>query len=296
MGSNSSRDFGDITIVGVGLLGGSLGLAVKAVRPGARIVGVGHRRSSLDEALAVGAADAVTLDAAEGVKTADLVILCTPVGLFEPLLRQMAPALKPRCVVTDVGSTKAGVVRTAERILRDRAAFVGSHPIAGSERRGVSFARGDLFAGKTCILTPTARTPSAALKRVDRFWNELGMRTVQMTPARHDRALARVSHLPHALAALLVNVQNADDLDLAGTGFIDTTRIAGGDPVMWRDICLTNRKALDTALAGYVKHVDKLRKSLAEGDGAALERIFARAQATRGEMLDKRLRQKRIEG
>jgi len=292
----SVKSFNDITIVGVGLLGGSLGLAVKALRPATRIVGVGHRQVSLDEALRVGAVDAATLDVAEGVKDASLVILCTPVGLFEPLLKQMAPAVARRCVITDVGSTKSGVARTAERILARRAAFVGSHPIAVSERRGVSFARGDLFTGKTCILTPTARTRPTALKRVDGFWSDLGMRTVRMSPAAHYRALARISHLPHALASLLVNVQNAEDLDLAGTGFIDTTRIAGGDPVMWRDICLTNRKSLDTALAGYVRHIDKLRQSLADGDGAALQKTFARAQKTRAKMLDKRLRQKRVEG
>ena len=158
------RRFNEISIVGVGLLGGSLGLAAKQIDPAVRIVGVGHRHSTLDEALRIGAIDAKTLDPAEGVRSADLVVLCTPVGLFGKLLKAIAPALKRRCVVTDVGSTKAHAVRAGERILAGRCAFVGSHPIAGAEQRGVAYARDDLYVGRLCILTPTPRTsPSAQI-------------------------------------------------------------------------------------------------------------------------------------
>ncbi|NQU76851.1 MAG: prephenate dehydrogenase/arogenate dehydrogenase family protein [Planctomycetes bacterium] len=290
------KQFDEITIVGVGLLGGSLGLAVKAANPAARIVGVGHRARSLQEALTIGAIDACSLEAAEGVRDASLVVLCTPVGLFSGLLKAIAPALKPGCIVTDVGSTKAVVVRTAERILGGRVAFVGSHPIAGSERRGVTFARTDLYVGNTCVLTPTPRTCPKALKKVDRFWRGLGMATVQMAPAVHDRTLGRISHLPHALAALLVNVQRPGDLDLAGSGFIDATRIAGGDPVLWRDIFLTNRGGIEQALNAYQRQLSQLRDLLRRSDGPAMERLFARAQRRRAELLEKRLRQKRVEG
>jgi prephenate dehydrogenase len=290
-----TKRFNDIAIVGVGLLGGSLGLAVKAVNHSARIVGVGHRLSSLNEALAAGAVDEVSLDLPQAVREVSLVVLCTPVGTFASLLKTMAPALRRGTVVIDVGSTKAAAVRSAARYLGDRVAFVGCHPIAGGEQRGVAFARTDLYAGKTCVLTPTPATPKAAVKRVEGFWQELGMHTVRLSPAAHDRVLARVSHLPHALAALLVNVQSSPDLDLAGTGFIDSTRIAGGDPAIWRDIFLTNRKAIDRSLKTFERHLGRLRQVLARGDAPGLEKLFAQAQARRGEMLAKRLRLRRLE-
>jgi len=291
----ADKDFGTITIVGVGLLGGSLGLAVKAVDPATRIVGVGHRQSSLDAALETGAVDTVTLDPAEGVSEASLVVLCTPVGLFEGLLKTIAPALPARAIVTDVGSTKAAVVAGAERILPDAGRFVGCHPIAGSEQRGVTFARADLYEGKTCVLTPTARTAAGTVQRVRRFWRKLGMRTVELTPARHDGVLARVSHLPHALAALLVNLQNDEGLDLAGTGFMDVTRIAGGDPVMWRDIFLSNRRAVREAIEALGRQLDGLLNLLAEADGEGLAKLFARAQQRRADMIEKRLGQKWVD-
>ncbi len=290
------KRFDSITIVGVGLLGGSLGLAIKAVQPSVKIVGVGHRQSSLDEALRIGAVDEVTLDPPTGVATADLVVLCTPVGLFAPLLKQITPVLKRGAVVTDVGSTKGKVVGDAERILAGRNAFVGSHPIAGSERRGVAFSRTDLFEGKTCILTPTKRTSPTALGRVERFWRAIGMRTTKLSPGDHDRALARVSHLPHALAALLVNVQNPKELDLSGSGFADSTRIAGGDPVMWRDICLDNRRALRQAVNALREQMDSFCDLLDVADGDGLADLFARAQKTRADLLEKRLRLRHVEG
>ncbi|NLF32523.1 MAG: prephenate dehydrogenase, partial [Planctomycetes bacterium] len=261
-----------------------------------RVVGIGHRRASLDEALEIGAIDAASLDPAEGVVGAALVVLCTPVGLFADLLRRIAPHLAEGAIVTDVGSTKAAVVRDAERILRKQRNFLGSHPIAGSEQRGVGFARADLFEGKTCILTPTARTRPDARQRVRRFWQDVGMRTVELSPAAHDRALARVSHLPHALAALLVNVPRGDELDLAGTGFIDTTRIAGGDPIMWRDICLDNRARLREAVDAMGRELAAFRRLLEAADGPGLERLFAKSQKRRADMLERRLEQRRIEG
>lgn len=285
-----------VAIVGVGLLGGSLGLALKARDAATRIVGVGRRQSSLDEALSTGAVDEVTLDPAEGVRGADLVVLCTPVCTFEPVIQRIAPALSPKALVTDVGSTKAQAVRVAERLLKGKARFVGSHPIAGSERSGPAFARADLYDGKLCILTPTARSDAEALDALDALWRSVGMRTVRMSPAAHDKALARVSHLPHAVAALLVDVQRAKQLDLAGTGFIDATRIAGGDPAMWRDICLTNRSALLAAVDEMAGALAQFRALVHAGDGAGLETLFQSAQAKRAEMLEKRMREQRLEG
>ncbi len=291
----ADTDFGNITIIGVGLLGGSLGLALKAADAASHIVGVGHRQSSLDAALETGTVDSVTLDPAKGVRDASLVVLCTPVGLFERLLKTIAPALPTGAVVTDVGSTKAVVVTTAERVLPDATRFVGSHPIAGGEQRGVTFARADLYEGKSCVLTPTPRTAPAALQRIRRFWKTLGMRTVELTPARHDRVLARVSHLPHALAALLVNLQGDEELDLAGTGFMDATRIAGGDPTMWRDIFLSNRRAIRQAAGALARQLDSLLALLEQADGNGLAKLFARAQRRRADILERRLRQKRMD-
>ncbi|MFW6145799.1 MAG: prephenate dehydrogenase [Planctomycetota bacterium] len=292
----SENEFDSVAIIGVGLLGGSLGLAIKAYDPEVRVIGIGHRQSSLDEALDIGAIDVASLDPAEGARGAELVVLCTPVGLFAELLRRIEPALDEGAIVTDVGSTKATVVRDAERILRKRRNFVGSHPIAGSERRGVGFARADLFSGKTCILTPTARTRADVRHRVGKFWQNVGMRTAELSPAAHDRALARVSHLPHAVAALLVNVPKADELDLAGTGFIDTTRIAGGDPIMWRDICLDNRDRLIEAVDAMGAQLEAFRVLLEAADGPGLQRLFTRSQKRRADMHERRLCQRRIEG
>jgi len=281
-----------ITVVGVGLLGGSVGLGVKAVDEDARVVGVGRRQSSLDRALSAGAIDEATLDVAAGVAGADMVVLATPLGVYEDHLLAMKPALSPAAVVTDVGSTKSLVVRIAEGVLGRGGPFVGSHPMAGGERKGVEFARADLFEGATCILTPTRHTPPAVAAKVERFWRRLGGVTVRMTAAAHDRAVARVSHLPHVLAAIIVAAQARRHLDLAGNGFLDTTRIASGDPGMWREILLTNRRAVLDAIDAADEHLMRLRDLLEAGEGRALERYLARAKARRDDLVAERLRRR----
>ncbi|MCL2701152.1 MAG: prephenate dehydrogenase/arogenate dehydrogenase family protein [Phycisphaerae bacterium] len=279
--------FANITIIGVGLLGGSLGLAVKARDSAVRVVGVGRRRESLAAALARGAIDEASLDAAEAVAAAELVVLATPVGAFQGHLRTVAAALKPGAVVTDVGSTKSQVVRCAQRLLArrrsDGIAFVGSHPMAGSDRRGPESAREDLFTGATCILTPTAACRGDAVEAVDAFWQALAMRTVRMTPAAHDRAVARISHLPHALATLLMTVPGDDDLRVAASGFRDMTRLAGSDPEMWRDIFATNRKEILAALRRFQGRLDGLVQLLEAGDDVGIERLLAKSRARRHE-------------
>lgn len=285
-------EVGHITVVGVGLLGGSIGLAAKAADDRVTVVGVGRRQASLDRALAAGAADRATLDIAEGVAKADLVVLATPLGAYEAHLQALGGALPARAVVTDVGSTKAVVVRLAEGILGRGGPFVGSHPMAGGEHRGVEFARADLFVGATCIVTPTPAAPAGRVRRVERFWRSLGAATVRMAPAAHDRAVARVSHLPHVLAAAIVALQNARSGNLAGTGFLDTTRIASGDPAMWREILLTNRTALLAAIDAADEHLMRLRDLIEVGDAAAIERYLAAAKRRRDRLLAERLRRK----
>jgi prephenate dehydrogenase len=268
-------------ILGVGLLGGSIGLAVRRAFPRAVVAGAGRRQSSLDGALQRGCCHEATLDPAEAVAGADLVVLATPVGAFGAILEQIAPSLKSNSLVTDAGSTKAHVVRTAERILGRGGAFVGSHPMAGNENKGPQFATADLLDGALCILTPTKHTPESRTRRAKRFWESLGMRTTRMSPADHDRATARVSHLPHALAAALTLVPTKADLPVAATGFRDTTRLAGGDPEMWRDIMTSNRRAILAALDRLDDQLANLRDLLELDDAEALERFFARAQRQR---------------
>jgi prephenate dehydrogenase len=280
-----------LSIIGVGLLGGSIGLAVKAAAMPCRIVGYGHRRSTLDKALASGAIDEAAADIADAVRGADLVILCTPVGLFQRNLADIAPALADGAIVTDVGSTKRSVVRHAAEMLPKHARFVGSHPMAGSEKRGIEFARADLFQGARCILTPNDSTDPHALKAVDAFWRSLGMTTTNLSPDDHDRLVCDISHLPHALAASLVTMQDTAALPLAGKGFLDATRIAGGDGGLWRDIFLDNRDHLTGSLSRFRDTLDAFLALLNAKDGDALAKWLDAAAARRAELLAAKLKE-----
>ena len=270
-----------LSILGVGLLGGSLGLAVKRRASGATIVGYGHRRETLDEALRIKAIDVAATSAAEAVNGADFVVLCTPVGLFEPLLKEIGPAVGAGTVVTDVGSTKRKVVEQAERMLPAGGRFVGSHPMAGSEKRGVRYASADLFEGAVCITTPTARTDPAALEQVEGLWRSLGMKVTRLSPQEHDRRLADISHLPHALAAALVAMQEEPSLALAGNGFRDVTRIAAGDGGLWRDILAENSDNLRDGVVRLQQHLERLLKHLDSGDPEAARAWLDEAAARR---------------
>src|SRR5688572_9869061 len=205
-----------LSILGVGLLGGSIGMAVKAAGIPCHVTGYGHRPETLRRAFDVGAIDESATSSKEAVRDADLIILCTPVGLFEPLLAEIARSIPDRAIVTDVGSTKRSVVKLGESLLPKSAHFIGSHPMAGSEKRGVEFARADLFQGARCIVTPTDRTDATALARVEDFWRQLGMTTTRMSPEDHDRLICDISHLPHAVAAALIAMQPEAALPLAG--------------------------------------------------------------------------------
>lgn len=273
-----------LSILGVGLLGGSVGLAVKRHLTTCEIVGYGHSRDTLEKALRFGAVDRISSTPQQAVADADLILLATPVGVFGKILKELVAAVKPGAIVTDVGSTKRSVVEQGEHLLPAHAAFVGSHPIAGSEKRGIDFARADLLTDALCILTPTPRTPPPALEQVESFWRALGMRTTRMDPAHHDHVLADVSHLPHALAAAVVNLQAEEALGVAGRGFADSTRIAGGDPGLWRDILLDNRDAVLSSLDRLSAQVQHLRQALERGDADALERFLAAAAARRAKL------------
>jgi len=240
--------------------------------------------------LEIGAIDDAYAEAGPAVREADLVILCTPVGRFESLLADILPTLPPSAVVTDVGSTKQSIVDLAEKSLK-RTQFVGSHPMAGSEKRGVEFARADLFQNALCITTPTDQTSPKSLAMVEQFWKTLGMRLTRLSPRDHDRLLSDVSHLPHAVAAALVDMQEEAALTLAGKGFLDTTRVAGGDGGLWRDIFLDNRANVRASIQKLKDHLDHVLTMLDKEDGAALQVWLDRNAKRREDLVRQKLRE-----
>jgi prephenate dehydrogenase len=270
-----------MSILGVGLLGGSVGLAIRRRVTDCHIVGYGHRGEARETALRCGAVDEVVDDPAQAVRGADLVLLCTPVGVFSKILEQISTAIPAEARITDVGSTKRSVVEAAGRTLPNPGRFVGSHPMAGSEKRGVQFARDDLFDGALCITTPVKATDPNALADVEAFWRLLGMRIVRHTPADHDKWLAEVSHLPHAVAAALVAAASDESLTLAGKGFADLTRIAGGDGALWRDILIDNRDNVREAVGKLKGQIDRLVEMLDKGDAEAVRQYLDAAAQRR---------------
>jgi prephenate dehydrogenase len=282
-----SRAFRKITIIGVGLLGGSIGLAVKRRKLARQTAGFVRRTASLKDCERAGAVDFATTDLLAAVWDADLVILCTPLAQMRSRVREMLPALKRGAIVTDVGSVKASVVRELESLIQKSGAhFVGSHPMAGAEKTGVSAARADLFANTVCIVTPTKKTNRAALKKVEQFWRAVGSRVLELKPEIHDALVSRSSHLPHVVAATLAShvlspAQPRHQAALCANGFRDTTRIASGSPEMWRDIALANRKNLGRSLDAFIADLQKFRRLVKKGDATAITKFFETAKKRR---------------
>jgi prephenate dehydrogenase len=274
-----------LAIVGVGLLGGSVAKATRAAALARTLVGVGRDAARLESALADGALDRVTTDLEAGVRGADFVLLAAPVLAIEALLERVWRAAPDGATLTDVGSTKAGIVRRAEALAARRPlAFVGSHPMAGSEKSGYGVARADLFEGATVLVTPTDRTEPRALKTVTGFWEALGARVSALDPEAHDIAVAAISHLPHAVADALVDAVARfapEALEFAARGFKDTTRIAAADPDMWADIFLANRTALGASLGAFRQALAELEGAIAGGSREELRGLLARVKAAR---------------
>jgi prephenate dehydrogenase len=276
-----------ITLVGVGLLGGSLGLALRKRKLAKLVAGYVRRETSIKDCERAGVTDFATTDLLAAVSAADLIVLCTPLAQMKPLVRQMLPALKRGAIVTDVGSVKASVVTDVETLIhRAGANFVGSHPMAGGEKQGVLAARADLFDNAVCVVTPTRKTNAPALRKVEALWRDVGARLLRTTPEAHDEFVSRSSHLPHLLAATLANLVLDPKLPkeqavLCATGFRDTTRIASGSPEMWRDIALTNRKYLGRTLARFVADLGKFQAALKRGDARAIAKYFETAKLRR---------------
>lgn len=260
-----------LTIVGLGLIGGSVARGARAKGLAREIVAVGRREGPLRDARDQGIIDGWFTHPDKGVRDAELVLLATPVGTMEAIAREIAPCLDPRAVVTDGGSTKALVVETCEKILGGR--FVGAHPMGGSEKSGFTASRADLFEGVHCFLTPTPRTDPDALKLVEGLWAALGARVTRMAPELHDRLLASVSHLPHLVAYALVSAVSeaeGNPMQYAAGGFRDTTRLAASDEVMWRDILLSNREGILAETDRFRQAVDRLVALVEKGDAEGL--------------------------
>lgn len=270
-----------LAIVGVGLIGGSIGLAAKRRGLAVRVLGAGRQQSSLDEALAVGAIDEGFLDPGEAVRRAEVAVFCTPVDRIIEQLIAFAPLFSPGAVLTDAGSTKAAIVRGVDGRLPAGVSFVGSHPLAGSEKRGPRFADAELFQNRVTVVTPTPKTEPAALEKIVGLWRALGSRVKVMDPEAHDRALALTSHLPHLAASALSGMLPPELRELAATGFRDTTRVAAGDPTLWTGIFLQNRQAVLDALALLGERLDCLRAAIAAEDRAKLDDLLAQAKRSR---------------
>jgi prephenate dehydrogenase len=276
-----------LTVIGVGLIGGSLARALRAAGKVGEVTGYGRSLGNLQLAEELGVIDRVAVNPADAVREADVVVLAVPVGNMHAILESIAPAVSESSVVTDVGSVKSSVLEDARRQLGERfARFVPGHPLAGTEQSGVGASIEDLFQGRRVVLTPAPETDAGALATVHALWQAVGAEVVTMTAEEHDRVVAASSHLPHALAFTLVDmIVRRDDhrtvLECAAGGFRDFTRIAGSDPIMWRDICLANRAALLGVARQYQAELDELLKAIESGDGEWLRATFARAKHAR---------------
>ncbi len=287
-----------ITIIGVGLIGGSIGLALRrrakspafgGINSKQRVIGVGRHKNKLVKAKKLGAVDEWTTNFEKGVRDADLVVLATPVKTIVPIIKKILPHLKPEAIITDVGSVKSPIVSGFEKLFplvpRPSSlspAFIGGHPLAGSEKSGIDYAQSNLFRGAVCFLTPTKRTSLNALETVHKFWELLGAKVLILSPGLHDRLLARSSHLPHLLAAGLLNLISENrskySSEVLGPSFRDLTRIASSEPQIWTEISLSNRKEVITALSQFRNILLEIENLLRKRDKKRLKNFFQKAK------------------
>jgi prephenate dehydrogenase len=274
-------EIGILTIVGVGLIGGSLGMAARQRGLVAHVIGAGRRRESLEQARQLGAVDEISLDLDRAVHRAEMAVFCTPVDQIAPQVLSAAPGCSPGTLLTDTGSTKGVLLRTVESGLPPGVVFVGSHPLAGSEKRGPEHAQAHLFQGRLTIVTRTPRTDPVALERIVSFWQALGSRVQILDPEEHDRALALTSHLPHLVASALAGLLPSGLHELTATGFRDTTRVASGDPSLWTGIFRQNRASVLEVLDRLGEHLAGFRAALAADDAALIDNWLAQGKRGR---------------
>ena len=283
-----SVHFRKLALIGIGLIGSSIALAAR--RQGlVEVISIATRKQeTLDEARELGLGDVYTLDAAEAVRGADLVILCAPVGAYDTLAKAITPALEPGAILSDVGSVKAHVVKVVAPHVPAGVSFIPGHPIAGTEHSGPSAGFAELFAGRWCILTPGPEVDPAQTEKLAAFWRAMGSHVESMDAAHHDMVLAITSHIPHLVAYNIVGTvadleatTQSEVIKFSASGFRDFTRIAASDPVMWRDVFLTNRDAVLEMLGRFLEDLSSLQRSVRMGDGPALEALFTRTRAIR---------------
>ena len=288
------RNLRQITVIGLGLLGGSISLTVLRSFSGVKTIGYTHRAATRRKARQLAIASEIADDIGESVSNADLVILATPICTFEKIFSQISNALPRGCIVTDVGSTKVLPHRWAAKQLPKWVHYVGSHPIAGSEQRGVEFARDDLFERTDCILTTTKKTNAAPVETLKRFWSKLGCSVKLMSPAEHDRIFANISHLPHITAAALINASKTEELKFAGKGFIDTSRIASGPANIWADVLATNANNSTRGIDKITVELEKLKKAIKSGNKKQIEKLLEAARDKRATLIKYKIKKKEI--
>jgi len=283
-----------LVIFGVGLIGGSVALALKKQANAPLCVGVGRNQTSLDQALALNIIDEATSDIAAALSDAGMVLIAAPVAQTKKILQSIQPHLNSKTIITDAGSTKTDVLAIAKEVLAEQAKqFIGGHPIAGAEKSGPTAATDDLYIGKNVVLTPSPDNNPDDIQQVCQLWLDCGAKVIEMTAEKHDGIFAAVSHLPHLLAFALVedmaSRNNADELfQFAASGFRDFTRIAGSSPEVWRDISLANKTALLDEITTYEQALAKLKQTLAAEDGDKLQTSFKRASKARNDWANRK--------
>lgn len=273
-----------LVIVGVGLIGASIGLAARRGGRFGRIIGVGRQGASLHEAKRRNCVDEISTDLPEAASHADVLVVCTPVDRIAERILTAAVHCKRSTLITDAGSTKAAMIQEIEDKLPAASLFVGSHPLAGSEKKGPEHARADLFDGRLTLLTPTERTSSGAIERATRFWESLGSRVKRISPEWHDQALALTSHLPHLMAAALAGILPPELAEFTASGFRDATRLAAGDPRLWTAIFSQNSLNVAGALDRLQKQLNRFRAALENNDAEAIQELLVEAKKVRDDL------------
>lgn len=282
--STPPMNFDTVAIVGVGLIGGSIGMALRERRLARRVIGIGRHAKSLRKARRLGAIDRGVTELARGVADAELVVFCTPVDVIVDQAIEASMRCELQTILTDTGSAKARIVARLDEELPDRVSFVGSHPLAGSEKSGVSVARPDLFDRRICVVTETRHTLKRSAAVVRGFWESMGARVIRMSPEAHDRALAYTSHLPHLAAAALSIALPEEYKEVVATGYRDTTRIAASDPALWTAIFLENAGPILDSLASLERVMDEFRNALVAKDARRIQRLWQRSCANRRQL------------
>ncbi len=287
------KPFKQITILGIGLIGASLAQSCRQRKLVEKVIGFGRNADTLKKAQERNVIDSGSTDLKTAVTGSDLIVLCTPVGVLVERVREMIPFLQKGCLITDAGSVKGPLVEEIDGLMPDSIYYVGAHPIAGGEKSGLEAASADLLTGAKCIITPTANTQTEALQRVTEFWTGVGMEIIPMDAREHDTVFGALSHLPHIVAYALMNTvanvktdNHGNILSLSAGGLKDITRIASSDPVMWRDICLKNKRPVVTLIDQFQETLENIKTLIEQDQADALQETFANANVHRGKLVE----------